>query len=214
MSYFFVLFIMIYLPKIRNKFPYPFVFHTLLFYSPLYLIPLYYIFFNESIQIINEFMFDEIVVILSCIIAVMILLLINSKEYFSDIKSIKNKNKMAVGSVCLHLLVFFLAIISEELYFRWYLINQLASLGLVGCIATSSLLFAFTHFLNAWSNQMFSAKSYVSIFFLGTILSFLFFVTRNIYMCIFLHCMYNSSGLISIYKRATAKPVEVTFDDF
>lgn len=110
----------------------------------------------------------------------------------------------------LDILIMLFALISEEIFFRLYIISEFGKEG----ILISSILFSFTHYLNANSNESFNLKNYVQFFIFGMITSILFFLTKNIYSCIIVHFIYNLPYMIVKYKRTKINLEEFSFDDY
>ena len=109
-----------------------------------------------------------------------------------------------------------LALVSEEIFFRMYLVNRLAGkVGICG-VLISSLAFLIAHYLNRWANKMFNLKKYASVFLLGIILSIVYYISNSIIPCIILHLLYNSSDFIQLIKKLVIKKAdsELLFDDY
>ncbi|WP_390886332.1 hypothetical protein [Lactobacillus helsingborgensis] len=57
--------------------------------------------------------------------------------------------------------------------------------------------FTYSHYLNRWSKKMYTLKSYIRLFVLGTTLMFIFQITKCISITIFLHWLYNFPAVLS-----------------
>lgn len=208
---FFVLLSITFSPLIYKNFKISIWVHSLIYYFPMYISVVEYpfLFFNYKK--------NDIIVYLTALILLILLILWNKKTYFESIFGLFSCIPMKIEEGVNKLFSYFLAIISEELFFRGYLIYKLKEeFDLLGVIILSSLLFLVAHSLNRWANKMFDVKRYLSIYFLGLILSTVFYFTNSIIPCVLLHAIYNSANFILVVKRmGLAKRCEKKiFDDY
>lgn len=112
---------------------------------------------------------------------------------------------------------YIVAIISEEIYFRYFIITLVNDINEFAIILFSAGIFVLVNYLNRWANVMFTKKNYLFIFFVGLILGWVYYRTSSIVYCIILHVIYNSSDFISVTKKVMAKDQEISsnlFDDY
>lgn len=104
------------------------------------------------------------------------------------------------------LIIALLPAIAEELFFRGALQNVLERWIKVPWIAIfiSSLMFAFLH------GTMFKL---LPIFVLGVVLGTLFYVTRNLWYCVFFHFLNNSLALIITYYASGSETLKKIAED-
>lgn len=197
-------------PQIRKKRKYPYILHIFLFYLPFNWI----LFLKNEIDI-TVIKITDIKTLLIIFLGTIILLLFNLKDYLGRINGVSSKIKIDKVTFKNQILALIICIVSEEIFFRFYTINNLLKLNLDWklSVLVSSFLFLVFHYLQKWSNII-SVKNYISIFILGLLLSFGYYKTNSLISCIVLHFIFNSSEFIYLLKRFTVKNVECKFDDY
>ena len=132
---------------------------------------------------------------------------IKRTELFYE-KAMQNFTRMRSGTdLMINLLIVgLLPAIAEELFFRGALQNVLERWIKIPWVAIfiSSLMFAFLH------GTMFKL---LPIFVLGVVLGTLFYVTRNLWYCVFFHFLNNSLALIVTYYAANNETLKKIAED-
>jgi len=146
-----------------------------------------------------------------------VILLVSKFNELKEILSGSNMilyNKISKSEFSYRLYENFLSVVSEELYFRFLIIELMAiSIGRWS-ILLSATLFTFSHWLNRWADKMFSVRSYIYHMLVGLSLGVYYYYTNSLIGCILAHFIFNSSHYILDYKRMKKREYTVTFDDY
>lgn len=209
LSFFVVLLFVTFSPIILRRFKLPESIHSFFYYMGFYIFGLYYI--NREIYVSYD-----LVVLGEAIFLIIIMLFFNRKEYKKSINGIYSQIPISYVEYLNLLISHVLAIISEEIYFRYFIIDLGHERNEITIIFFSASIFVLVHYLNRWANVMFTKKNYFFIFLLGLILGWIYYKTNSIVYCIFLHAIYNSSDLILLTKKVIVKNTKTNnlFDDY
>lgn len=93
----------------------------------------------------------------------------------------------------------FAGAISEELFYRGFLISILKDEGLI-CIFISAFMFFLHHYRCKWSGG-FSKSDFINQFTFGLISAIIYYSTGNIFISIFMHLTFNSMDIILNLKK-------------
>lgn len=199
--YFVVVVFMVCEPVSYYKLKYPRFIHFASYCFPMY-ICFPYLFIHRRPNIYN------IQVIIFLAVMFVILLVSNLKKIYSIINGIQTKMPINRKLIIYEIYSLMLPIVSEEIFFRGTIFVILSDWNYITLIFFSAILFSFTHYLNRWSNIMLTCREYISLFILGGILAGLYYYTGSIIICIMVHCIYNCSSFIVLYKRFFVKENE------
>lgn len=195
-------------PLLKQKIQYNLIVQRFLLISSLF----YSLLFIDDTFIFGNFKNPEF--FLGGLFAVLVMLL--SKRH-----SIKGTLKTEVfasidrKTFFLELIVFLVSIVGEELFFRVYTISFFKTQIGWFSIIISSGFFVLSHYLNRWSSNIFTLKSYIYQFILAMVLGTVYYYSTNFLYVISLHILYNFSFLVVIIKKLKYKNSEmITFDDY
>ena len=197
-----------FIPSIRKIIKYPLWLHTLVFYFPLYLFPL---------------VFGTVVYVQNSLVSVFMGFAIGTAFLLSKKFELKDSlkgsklhlyTKISLAQFALILFTQIVSIISEELFFRNFLIEIMGSIIGIWSVLISALFFTLIHWLNRWSDKMFSLRSYCYHFLIGLSLGIYYYYTRSLLGCFFAHLIFNLPYLITSYKRIFKVEVSISFDDY
>lgn len=197
-------------PLIYKLIKMPIWLHSCIYYFPMYIAAC---FVRGKLFRVD---FKSVVSYIIAIILISFILLWNRMEYIEAIHGFYSNISMRPLEFANKMFSNILALVSEEIFFRMYLVNRLAGkVGICG-VLISSLAFLIAHYLNRWANKMFNLKKYASVFLLGIILSIVYYISNSIIPCIILHLLYNSSDFIQLIKKLVIKKAdsELLFDDY
>ena len=205
--FFWVMFNEILSPYIYMEIKIPIWIHSLILYFPMYIVIIYP---NSNRKLSYDYFWIGIGIIIVCM-----LISWNWKEYKEGFLGVFSKIPISKSLFINKLFSSVLAIFSEEIFFRGFIIGKLKSAWHLESIVINAILFLYVHYINKWANKMFSIKKYISIFLLALALGTVFYYTNNIFICIFLHMIYNSSDFISLFKKSfiKKKTIDDLFDD-
>lgn len=134
------------------------------------------------------------VFVLSIFIGIIIagIIIIKSKNHFFSVNSNSYEH-------FINILYYLYSIITEELYFRAYLISYGKTItnNAYLIILFSSLFFVFSHYLNRWANVTFTLKIYIFQFLLAVLLAIFYYYTSSILYCIIIHFCFNIEDFIN-----------------
>ncbi len=210
-SYYVVLSGIIFIPVMRRELKYSNTIQSWLYYVPMFIWIITLVIRERTVCFKN---FE--------IVSVMILLGIGLfASRFKKIKIVINSpiNKIPLEKKRFWEMFFeqLLALLSEEIYFTYFLISMLVDRGDVLAILISSFLFCLSHYLNRWAKSMFKVSDYIYIFVLGVIKAFSFWYSGMLIIPIIIHLIYNSSDFYVLFMRMKAKETYVEksfFDDY
>ncbi|MGL5378393.1 CPBP family intramembrane glutamic endopeptidase [Clostridium sp.] len=107
-----------------------------------------------------------------------------------------------------------IAVIGEELFFRYFIISILKPYIGIYSILVSAILFVHVHYINRWANIMFTHRSYIYQFMLSIGLAYIFYTTSSILGIIIGHLIFNLPDTILCFKRLKVKDNEDMFNDY
>lgn len=209
MLYLFVVSSITFVPSLRKHFNYPLPVHYGLYYLPM-ILPT---FFLKEVQINYSLKYTLYGVILSVVLSL--------TNYKHTRKIISGSNIMTLMSMekkefLMSIYLFFIALISEELFYRQVLISVLkVEIGVYSILA-STFVFWHSHYINRWANKMFNIRSYIYHLIVGLSFGALFYYTNSILSVIIGHAIFNSPQLVVNYKRYKRNSIVETsiFDDY
>lgn len=198
----FVTLFITFLPYIYSSLKYPLWLHFI-----LYNLPMFWVFpFVNKKNVVNIERFVYVFFITLCLM--IIILLLSLKELKISICSKETKIPLNEKYFYIEIIKFTYSVVSEEFFFRLFLITFLHQhYGLLS-IPLSACIFVYLHYINRWSNKMFSIKSYIMQFLFSLIVGFAFIYTNSIVLCIIFHSIFNCSELIIIVKRFRLKEAD------
>lgn len=195
MLYLFVVSFITFVPCLPKYIKYPLSIHYILYYLPM-ILPAFLI---KQVTTINY----NAKYILYGIFLSIVLIFTNLKHIKKTISGSNimifmpmNKNEFLMS-----IYLFFIALISEELFYRLVLISILkAEIGIYS-ILISTFVFWHSHYINRWANKMFNLRSYIYHVIVGLSFGALFYYTNSILSVIIGHAIFNSPQLVVNYKR-------------
>ena len=207
--YFFIAASATLVPSLRKNIKYPIILHTALFYLPLYVPLFFYRFGNANAVSLN---------------GILLGLLFGLVLYGSKVKELKHtyssanltaNSKITLREFLISLTWLLVALIGEELFFRYFLINILwYEFGYIS-ILISTALFLHIHWINRWANKMFTKTSYLYLGVFSASVAFLYITTRSIIACALAHFIFNFSKYYTLAKRLLKRDDRtVFFDDY
>lgn len=139
----------------------------------------------------------------------------HTKEYVSA-KNYTTLSPINVANLVNEILSYILAIVGEEIFFRYFLINSMTRYIGIYVIPMGGILFTLTHYLNRWANIIFNVRSYIYHTIIGLVLGGIYYLTGSICGCIISHLIFNSPELVILYKRYKVRIHEDVqlFDDY
>lgn len=199
-----------FVPSLRRKIEYPLFLHTIFYYSSM-LLPLFFV----DIYISEP---RDIVGVTIGMTSSLFMLLSNIKH---NRKYVSTENYMVLSGIDIREFMYqnynnIYAVVSEELFYRYFLIGYLYKYIGIYAVLLSTLLFVYSHYINRWANLSFTLKSYIYHGLCGLIFGLLFFYTRSLFGCIIAHILFNSPEFIVTYKRYinNKKEMNPLFDDY
>lgn len=160
----------------------------------------------------KDFIFWFIIEI--CII--FILIYMAKEEFLSSINNVRNKVPISGKDFCVEIFGAIFALISEEVFFRVFLVGYFVDIFGWKTILISSLLFTISHYLNRWANKLFTAKIYLFQFLFGFCVGWIYYVSESLVLICLGHFLFNISDIIILLKRLKAgnKKGDSLFDDY
>lgn len=195
------IFTITFLPYIFHFMKYPLWLHTILYHLPFFSVVVFVPFIRPH--------YNLILILISVVLILLLVLFLGHKEFVNSLKSIESKMPLKFGEFWKELLKKLYAIVSEELFFRAFLISIAQDILGLYCILFASLLFTYFHYLNRWSDRIFTLKIYFLQFCLGIIGGITFYFTHSIVICILYHLLFNCSDFIILFKRLRVEQVEL-----
>ena len=195
-----------FLPLIRYKLPYPLLLHYVLYNLP-FILPIYFI--KDTFHLSFSFRLVFFSIIIGFIL-------------YSSTLIYKRKNKeyhhnfIVQTSLYEHVLTIFyltLSVISEELFFRQFLITITKKLNFnfLIIILGSSFLFVLMHFLNRWANVTFNVIIYTYQLILSLVLATFYYFTDFLIGCFIIHFIFNLDDFKNEFQMMTHR---VSNNDF
>ena len=151
---------------------------------------------------------------LGCIITVLLLVLSRWKDIYRIVNHPSSNLPISKRIFFEEILSFFVALLSEEIFFSAFLITLLKDLGSYIAIIISAIVFVIIHYLNRWSGTMFNKKDYLYMGMLAIIKGMAYLRTSDLFLVIALHFIYNTSDLYVLIKRYNIRDEKVFFDDY
>lgn len=195
-----------FVPLVKKNLKYPKWIHSLVYYFPM-LIPAFIYKFNT---LANTKM--PLCYVVENVFVSIFVILLNIRQFRNNIND--NISKVPISSIDFFLEIkdYLIAVISEEIFFRYFLINILSKYGILS-VVLSSIMFVHAHYVNRWAKKMFDIKSYISLFILGVGWGLIYYKTNFIFGSIIGHIVYNISEIVVLLKRTRIKE-ETYFDDY
>lgn len=208
LMYSLVILFMTFIPSLRKKKKYPIVLHSILYYAPLYCSSIIPNYIDVKFSVMSIY---TVITILGCII----LILCNFRVYKETVSGFITKIPITLQDGIETLFNNTLALLSEEIFFRFFIIGFLRNDIGFYTILLSTFFFVLSHYVNRWANVQFILKNYIFIFLLGFLLGIVFYYSHNLLICIIGHFIYNSGIFIRTFKRLKIKTKEnILFDDY
>jgi len=124
----------------------------------------------------------------------------HNKLYISD-KNYVTLSVISKEDFSFKMFTMFYCIVSEELFFRYFLIGYLENFIGLYSVVVSALLFVHGHFINRWAKKNFTMKSYVYHLLTGVFLGLIFLFTKSVIGCVIAHTIFNSPEIVVFMKR-------------
>ena len=207
--YLFVVLSITFTPGFRKILKYPYSLHYILYYSPMILPAV------VNNMVVNS---DYQVKYMLYGIGLGLFLFLTNFNYMK--KSVSTSNIMLMVPMekkrfFMSIYQFFIALISEELFFRLTLIGLLKVDIEIYSIFLSSIVFCHAHYINRWASKIFNLKSYIYHIIIGLSLGGMYYYTNSILSAIIAHAIFNLPQLIVNYKRYRKKNIaHKMFDDY
>lgn len=199
---------MVIIPIIRNYVKYPHWMHSIFYYFPLYMSPILF-------KTINFTNFKNEKIYIGLIIGIVMLL----SKYDEVKKAITGERVYSLKKISKYEFIvmtsgYLMAVVSEELYFRVFIIEVInSSIGLYS-IVLSSILFVFSHWMNRWADKMFSLKSYCYHALIGIVLATYYYYFTSVLGCIIAHIIFNLPAFLIAYKQMRKEEEVFAFNDY
>ncbi len=203
--YLIILLVSTFIRKIRGKVNE--VFRYFLLYIPFY-IPLIFIYKSIAIEM-NNLIYGIIILILSLAILFYIekdeLSIMLDKEMIALLEPINKESFyfIAFETYC--------SAISEEIFYRLFILLLLYNDLGVWSVLLSSVLFLLQHTTNEHAKEEFNKKSYLLQGILSVSSCFLTIITKNIVLSIIMHLIFNTPTIIYNYKLLKNSYKEVPY---
>lgn len=207
--YLWVLTFITFVPSMRKNIRYPLAIHYLIYFSPMLLSPF----------LIGDYAVSwKIEYVMWGFLGGGILLLSTYRhleQIFSKENLFANVPLNMVGFIMI-VCHFIIALISEELFYRYTLINVMKDKMGNMSVIISAVIFLHSHYANRWANKIFSLKSYIYHFVIGIMFGCLFYKTNSLLSVIVAHTVFNSPQIFLAIKRLYIKQDngEQLFNDY
>lgn len=207
--YFFVVLFITFVPSLRKVIKYPLIVHYIIYFSPMFL-PV--ALFNYGIGESHPFF------LVYGILLGTTLLFTNIKHtmWVVSKKNPISKSPISLNEFKLSVFHFLISLLSEEIFYRYLVINILKNeIGALS-IVVSSILFVHSHMINRWANKIFTLKSYIYHLIIGITFGFMFYISNSFSAVVCAHMIFNCPQLILNWKRYCSKNIvqESFFDDY
>jgi|GEM_PF-6392314 len=194
LSYGLVVLFVTFEPYVKNKLSIPKYIHVFLYVLPM-ILPIQWVLEVKAVSSIN---IEGIGVAL---ITLLLLSIVNKRGIFDSFLGEYGRIPISKSQLPLELLRIIVPIVSEEIYFRAYLIELTRQLSPVIAISISTILFVLTHYLNRWANVTYTLKDYAAFCFLGIALGYAYFYTSSFALCVTAHMLFDITAFIKITRR-------------
>lgn len=196
-----------FLPSVKRKFEYPISIHYVLFYLPL-IIPIFFININYSLN------FNILSIIVGVLIGILLKLI---SQPFQEKNKLYNSDflltQISTSEFLTEFLGSFIAIVGEEVFFRYFLIGLLSiKIGPLSIIINITL-FVHSHYVNRWANVMFNKKSYLFHNIIGIVLGTFMYYSNSLIGCIIAHAIFNSHEFVTLIKKYRVRNTSNQFFD-
>lgn len=196
----------IFIPILGSKIDYSKYMHTIVYYFPMYIYILC-TYKHLSFTLLN---------IGYAIIIGAILIIFNINEYSRTISKNNIQRVYFVSKKDLILCLFtsFVAVVSEEIYFRGFIMLMINT---IDGILISSFLFLWAHYINRWAINFFSIKSYFYQFLVSMVLCSVYYKSKSLIIVIVAHLLFNSHEYILKilqYRCTRSNTNKIIFDDY
>lgn len=191
-----------FLPLFHKKLGYPSFIHGILYDLPL---------FSALLEIksnVSDFKNISCFGIFGSVL-VFFIIYFNRKEYLQAVNSIICNFPISRKEWLEKVISSIYCITSEEIFFRGFFVGRMKTE--FGCyiVLISSLIFVLMHYINRWSNVMYTRKSYLLLFILSCLNGTCYYYTDCLLVVIFIHCLYNSADFIVLVKRLRARKIDL-----
>lgn len=194
-SYLLIILGIIFIPILRKKYKYPVALHQILYGLPFFNGLLFISSINIGILKI------QIIPFLLITLFSLGLLFFSRKEIITELTSIKSNVPITIRNFLISFFYILYSIISEEVYFRLFLIGYFKDYFGLFSVLISSIFFIHAHYINRWANIAFTKKAYFLQFLLSILIGVFFFYTDSLLLCIFSHLIFNSILWMPLVKR-------------
>lgn len=219
-SFFLLVVVITFLPLFRQKINYSYWLQVILFGVPM-LLPAF-LFKVEEISFAVGDSMSFIIFLISFIFLVVILFLLHCKDYEMKLSSLTLNLAISKREAFITILTMLFSIISEEMYFRFFILSELKDYNpylKILILIFSGFLFVSAHYLNRWAATMFTYRNYLSQFIMSMLSGNIFLITHSLFYPLILHITYNFPEMFFILKRLKYQQLnnendEPFFDDY
>ncbi|XUB56142.1 hypothetical protein IGJ02_000374 [Enterococcus sp. DIV0724b] len=208
MSYLIIIISITFLPTLKRYLGYSDNLQKVFFIIP-YLLPVLLVNFD------NVSMWSYLLPsLVTGLLPIFFLMYLEKEEIRASVNSIHSQLPLSRKEAFFNFMFGIIGIVSEELYFRAFLMEMLSTARFVQVIIVA-VFFVGVHYLNRWASINYSLKNYVIFFLLSVSLSSVYLFFRNqIFTCILLHLFFDISLFWIVIKRLSNVKSKPTFGDY